>query len=108
MGKIFVACVLCFTVIYGLSLVQKVANQPAKQPIVNFVTTVSNPEKSARRQYGEYGRKFTGNQKTDFPLLRHQTPYISNSNTLSSPYGAHGNNFSLYDINSPGGQWGKL
>jgi hypothetical protein len=32
----------------------------------------------------------------------------ANPNPINSPHGVHGNNYSVYDINSPGGSLGKL
>ena len=82
-----------------------------------------------RQQLGEYGQKYLnpsiimhklilprelffqkakGDDDKKAESSSELTGFSSNPKNVSSPFGVHGNNYSLYDINNPSGQFGRL
>lgn len=123
MVRLMVGLVILLAIVYNFFLINNAVEDPARQSLSRFFKMNSHPP-SIREQYGEYGRdlsqdyrqyRFQQQPKNPAEVLMPKpdfnTPLTDSkdiANNLGSPYGKHGNNYSLYDINSPTGHWGKL
>ncbi len=129
MVQYVIGLLIILAVAYNFSLIgQAVSNGINPFLPKHFKSTSDLPR--VRSQYGQYGRNLAEDneqyqliQKTKSPVettavsssLQEQDQSAfsavnqdSASMMVGSPLGVHGNNHSLYDINSPSGQLGKF
>ncbi len=131
MWRLFIWMVVLFIAAKNFDMIIQVAQEVTRDIATQFNTGTfikTNVEKAdfnqnlsqKYRQYkqGHEDQKFT--QDISEQMLSHAFPGAAqlsqgaqqvvkgeNTDLLSSPYGTHGNNYSLYDINSPSGQFFK-
>ncbi len=120
---------LVLTGFFGFQVFNAPVNELTKESVSQLLKITHGPN-TIRGLYGEHGRSYTDDYKkyrteqqvksivgasqapNPFYLQKIEASNFagnpSASPAPSSPYGVHGNNYSLYDINSPTGQFGKL
>ena len=116
---------IIFTLFQYAAVSKSLANSPAHP--VSKVFDAAFHQSSIRKDYGEYGRNLSQNYKkykeslpvvppgiaqtSSFPgaMPDVKTGFASNPShkTLDDPSGVHGNNYSVFDINSPSGPFSK-
>ena len=129
MIRLLIGIWILLLLVLCLPLLNTVVDIPATQAVSQFLHATFD-SRTIRNQYGTYGRKYSDDYKQyrqeqleqrsvdrslPIPLASDSSssdrnPIQNNSNpkTLNNPQGIHGNNYSLYDINSPTGHLGKM